>query len=728
MLVAGHDLKFFLPLQRALEETGRFEFKQDVWQGHQRHDARRSAKLLDWAQIIVCEWCLGNAVWYAKHKKPGQRLVSRFHLQERVTPFPRQLDLDAVSRIVFVGSHIEREAHERIGLPPEKTCVIPNIVDVERFALPKRTGAFFNLGMIGIVPRRKRLDRAVELLEALKQRDDRYVLHIKGTHPTDYDWLWARTLERHYYAEQFERINLSPWRNSIVFDPPGDDVPAWLRGIGFVLSPSDFESFHMAVAECMASGGIPVIWSWEGARDIYPERYLVGSVQEAAERIDAQRRDSDLERLGDEVRGYVRDHFDRDVIRDLWLRVLLPDESPAGDLASRLAERILVVVYAIDNWKTFHRREMLEALAAHLRDEAVFLVVEPGSHARTIQELGWATSEELQSYARLQPIQTDENIWTFRSLTDGVVGEMVRLFGKGAGRSPGRLLREQIRRMFPGMKRVLHWLYKPDLKGRWLEPGDAYVYECYDDYTRDFGTGRPLPEVEAQERDTLRDARAAFFTSETLFRAKADGTPNPVLAGNGVAYQAFARHRREEGPKPGTPTVGYLGNLSDFFDWESMYHAAKSLPQVAFRFMGPLDPRTREATEPWKKRLEALPNCTFTGRLDRDQGARAIADCHALLIPFVQNEAMDAVNPLKLWEYFATGLPVVATPLEALQEWSDLFYPADSPEAWVQQIQAAITEDDPDHRRRRVDLARKHDWAEIVQAHARVLRNLSSSL
>ncbi|MFH2005531.1 MAG: glycosyltransferase [bacterium] len=725
VLVAGHDLKFFRPLQQALEDTGRFEFRQDVWQGHDWHDPAASRKLLEWAEIVICEWCLGNAVWYSRHLRPGQHLVTRFHLQERVTEHPRKLKLENMARIIFVGAHIEREAQERMGLPPAKTCVIPNIVDVDRFDRPKHPGAFFNLGMIGTVPRRKRMDLALDLLAALKKKDDRYCLHIKGPHPASYEWLWARTRERRYYIEQYRRINSSPHRNSIVFDPPGNDVPEWLQCVGFVLSPSDFESFHMAVSEGMASGGVPILWDWEGAGRIHGEERVVHDVEGAARRVEQWRKSPRLASACDEGKEYVREHFGLEIVRDRWCEAL--ENRRARPAAVALPERTLVVVYAIDNWPTFHRREMLEALAAQLRDEAVFLIIEPGSHFETLLKQGWADLEELQAYARLKPLQVAENIYKFRSLTDGFRGGVEQLLERARGQSAKDVLHDRIGKMFPGARRRLHWLYKPELRERWLQPGEPFLYECYDDYTRDFGSGRPLPGVAEVERATLEHAQAAFFTSTTLLEEKGHLTRQPILAENGVAFHAFARHRLDRPPR-GRPRVGYLGNLSDFFDWEAVLHAARELTDVSFELLGPVDHRTESKTRPFRRELERLPNCTFAGRVDRDEGARRIAGCHALLIPFVRNAAMDAVNPLKLWEYFATGRPVVTTPLKAIQPWFDLVYLAGTRDDWTRQIRAAVEEPFPGRAPQRIQLAEKYAWDAITATHAAALREVVAGL
>jgi hypothetical protein len=51
-------------------------------------------------------------------------------------------------------------------------------------------------------------------------------------------------------------------------------VPAWLRRVGFVLSTSDDESFHVAPAEGMGSRAVPVVRHWEGAETIYDKRWI----------------------------------------------------------------------------------------------------------------------------------------------------------------------------------------------------------------------------------------------------------------------------------------------------------------------------------------------------------------------------------------------------------------------------------------------------------------------
>ena len=283
VLVAGHDLKFFTLLQKRLEATGDFEFIIDQWQGHNKHDEAKSRSLLDQADVIFCEWCLGNLKWYSHNKRPHQRLVARFHLQERELPYVAEANWDNIDHISYVSEFIRREGQRTFGFPFEKTSVIPNLLDENKFTPKKKTAdAHFTLGIIGVTPSRKRLDRAVDLLELLLEEDDRYCLRVKGKHPLDYGWLLKREEELAYYRNVFERINQNPkLRHKVIFDPPDDDVNDWFTMVGFILSPSDFESFHMAIGEGMLTGAIPIIWDWDGAEEIWGERFVIKKLSEA---------------------------------------------------------------------------------------------------------------------------------------------------------------------------------------------------------------------------------------------------------------------------------------------------------------------------------------------------------------------------------------------------------------------------------------------------------------
>ncbi|WP_339155400.1 glycosyltransferase family 1 protein [Actinomadura luteofluorescens] len=273
--VAGHDLKFFSRLLDYLRSRPDLEVQVDHWAALKAHDEERSQALVDWADVIVCEWCGPNALWYARHKRPDQRLVVRLHRFELYAGWPKQLDIGAVDKVVCVSPHYDALTREITGWPAEKVLTIPNWVDDAQLDRAKLPGAGHHLGMIGIAPSRKRLDLALDVVEELRRDDSRFTLFVKSKLPWEYWWIWQKDEERAHYEEVFRRIRRSRvLSGGVVFDSYGRDVASWLRRIGWVLSTSDDESFHLAPAEGMASGAVPALLPWPGADTIYDRRWI----------------------------------------------------------------------------------------------------------------------------------------------------------------------------------------------------------------------------------------------------------------------------------------------------------------------------------------------------------------------------------------------------------------------------------------------------------------------
>ncbi|HET6463327.1 MAG TPA: glycosyltransferase, partial [Candidatus Krumholzibacteria bacterium] len=81
-------------------------------------------------------------------------------------------------------------------------------------------------------------------------------------------------------------------------------------------------------------------------------------------------------------------------------------------------------------------------------------------------------------------------------------------------------------------------------------------------------------------------------------------------------------------------------------------------PQWEFVLVGPV----LAGAEPALARLAALPNVTVEPAVAHDDVPRVLAGFDVGLIPFKLNPLTAGVNPNKLYEYLAAGVPVVSTP------------------------------------------------------------------
>jgi glycosyltransferase involved in cell wall biosynthesis len=334
VLVASHDFKFFTRIQDYLASLPGIDLRVDVWEALDKHDERQSARLNAWADVVICEWCGPNAAWYSKHKRPGQRLIVRLHRFELFGRYTQRVAIAAIDQVVCVSPHYAALTRERTGWPATKVVTIANWVDFGQLDRLKLAKSEYTLGFIGIAPiERKRFDRALDILADLRRRDRRFQMIVKTKMPWDYPWIWAKPEERELTTAALQRIRHEPdLRNSVTFDSFGADIGNYLRRVGFVLSTSDDESFHLAPAEGMASGAVPVIINWPGADTTYSSRWIYDSTSKMADAIYDSVVSGDWQKLGIQAQDEARTDFGLDVVCAQWAKILtenLPSSTPS---------------------------------------------------------------------------------------------------------------------------------------------------------------------------------------------------------------------------------------------------------------------------------------------------------------------------------------------------------------------------------------------------------------
>ena len=229
VLLAGHDLKFIPQISAAIQQAGH-RVLVDRWGGHDIHDEAQSLRLLEEADVIFCEWALGNVKWFSHNKRSDQRLVVRVHAQELRKKFLAEADLDAVDAFVFVSPVGMRRAQILFGVPASRSRVIGNTFDFDRFSSYRPTIDPHTLGLVGSVPESKRLDLALDVVEGLASVDEAYRLVVKGKEYSEYPWLMSREKERAYFEAQYARLSASDvLQRAVSFGGHSEDIAEWYR-------------------------------------------------------------------------------------------------------------------------------------------------------------------------------------------------------------------------------------------------------------------------------------------------------------------------------------------------------------------------------------------------------------------------------------------------------------------------------------------------------------------
>ena len=267
-----------------------------------------------------------------------------------------------------------------------------------------------------------------------------------------------------------------------------------------------------------------------------------------------------------------------------------------------------------------------------------------------------------------------------------------------------------------GFRSPVLWAYVPqaELLLDSLRPS-LVVYHCVDD-------------ISAHERiDT-----ESFLAAERRFAARADlvlASAQPLVdrlrpIAPGVRYtpnvadvDLFATALE---PGPVDPAVEALPRPRAVFtgaiaaaklDFELLTGLARLRPDWTFALVGPVglgDPLT-DATV-----LAAEPNIRLLGSRRYDELPAVLRGADAGLIPYALNRLTGSVFPMKVYEYLAAGLPVIATRLPSLAGVEGVSLVDSAAEA-AALLDAALADGSVERRRERSRLAAGHSWDSRIE-------------
>ncbi len=231
------------------------------------------------------------------------------------------------------------------------------------------------------------------------------------------------------------------------------------------------------------------------------------------------------------------------------------------------------------------------------------------------------------------------------------------------------------------------------------------VTDDYEEYTRSPETRRLIRE---RERRLVRDADVVFLTTEEL-RVKENlrGSSHYVVP-NGVDYEHFASaadHNCKEShfvSKIQKPVIGYLGLTSSRMDFELVDMIGQRWPGHVL-MVGPVDSRVA-------RRVRDISGVVWTGFVDRRELPHYLCGFDVCILPFQINDQTKRMNPLKVWEYLATGKPLVSVDLPALKRASEVTHIANSRTHFVELIEQCLGQGDDRLGRASQAIAREYSW------------------
>ena len=269
--------------------------------------------------------------------------------------------------------------------------------------------------------------------------------------------------------------------------------------------------------------------------------------------------------------------------------------------------------------------------------------------------------------------------------------EWGRRFNELSFRIHARNLAEKI-----GIKNPILWInshYAVHMIGKMDEC--SVIYDITDDWTAFPQAVRLTKQITEQDAELCRLADAVIVCSQHLHDLKRSMTQNLHLIPNGVDTEHYAAVLDKTGPIPASllscpkPILGYLGSShSARLDLDLLENMARRLEMGSIVLVGPDMLRNNE-----RQRLKSHKNIYYIGSVPYEKVPDYLRAFDVCIVPHKVTPFTESLNPIKLWEYLASGKPIVSTNVAGFRDFPQFVRIAHEGDTFIRVAQESLKED-----------------------------------
>lgn len=189
------------------------------------------------------------------------------------------------------------------------------------------------------------------------------------------------------------------------------------------------------------------------------------------------------------------------------------------------------------------------------------------------------------------------------------------------------------------------------------------VYDCMDDHVA-MAKEYEKKNIAQNEEELIRRADLVFVSSSYLKEKIHHSNLHIVRNGmKGDCVYPISKSR-----KKGLYQISYFGTVDEWFDFKSIRYLVSKNRNLSFKIIGPTAV------------LEPIERVEYVGAVKHSALYQNIADSDCLIMPFVLNDIVLAVDPVKLYEYIAFGKCIISVRYPEVERFSPFVYFYNSPE------------------------------------------------
>lgn len=267
--------------------------------------------------------------------------------------------------------------------------------------------------------------------------------------------------------------------------------------------------------------------------------------------------------------------------------------------------------------------------------------------------------------------------------------------------------------VFP--KGYVLWLYHPSqihFLDSLAERAELIVFDWTDDWVAAYPPDRPEMErkkLAMQQKQMLCRADVVFAVSTTLFKRAKRSCQWVYHLPNATDSDVFKPALPNSPPPPiltglSRPVLLYLSQITDRVDFELIAAVARTRPEWNLLMVGPV-----VCSENLLAPIRGLSNVILTGAVPYHEAAVLVAQSDVCILPHKEDSLTGTLDPIKLYDYLATGRPIVTTDVAMHLSLRPHVSIASSSKAFVTAIDKALAED-PRCAAIRLQASCEHTW------------------
>lgn len=209
------------------------------------------------------------------------------------------------------------------------------------------------------------------------------------------------------------------------------------------------------------------------------------------------------------------------------------------------------------------------------------------------------------------------------------------------------------------------WVGHPNLY-KYISPqyNGKIVYDCMDDHAALCSDKKIRIEIEKNEKKLIERSDVIFATSEVLKRKVEEegGMGKTYLSRNGFQFEHVYSPQKTKKKKK--YKIGYIGTIAEWMDFDLIQDSIRDNDKIEYHFIGPVN----------HPNMPENPDIIFEGVVEHSQLYEKIRDYDCLIMPFIVNDIVMAVDPVKLYEYISMGKCVISVWYEEIDRFEPYVY------------------------------------------------------